>query len=187
MYVRHLILVLWLIGAAYWIVAAQSAKTVRVREPLATRLPFLLQMIVTAVLLWPHEWPGWLDLKVVGGGWDRFWIAVALVTLGLALAIWARRILGDNWSGFVTVKEGHELVQSGPYRRIRHPIYSGILLMILGTGLAGGRVHALLAFPIALLALWLKSRMEERWMAAEFGERYAAYRQSSWALIPLVL
>jgi protein-S-isoprenylcysteine O-methyltransferase Ste14 len=187
MYVRHVISVLWLIGVVYWIVAAQSAKSARTTEPLATRLPFLAQMVVTAILLWPHEWPGWLDLKIIGGGWDRFWIAVAMVTLGLALAIRARRVLGGNWSATVTVKEGHELVQTGPYRRIRHPIYSGILLMILGTGLAGGRVHALLAFPIALLALWLKSRMEERWMIAEFGERYALYKKTSWALIPFVL
>jgi protein-S-isoprenylcysteine O-methyltransferase Ste14 len=185
--VKHLILVLWLIGAVYWIVAAPSAKTVRRREPLATRLPFLVQMVITAVLLWPHTWPGWLDMKVVGGGWYRFWIAVALVALGLALAIWARRALGDNWSGTVTVKEGHELVQNGPYRRIRHPIYSGILLMILGTGLAGGHVHGLLAFPIALVALWLRSRMEETWMVAEFGERYESYRKTSRAIIPFIL
>jgi protein-S-isoprenylcysteine O-methyltransferase Ste14 len=187
MWVRHLILVLWLIGALYWIVAAQSAKTDRRREPLATRLPFIAQMIVTAILLWPHEWPGWLDLKVIGGGWTRFWIAVVVMALGLALAIWARRTLGDNWSGTVTVKEGHELVQTGPYRWVRHPIYTGILLMILGTGLAGGKVHALLAFPIALIALWLKSRLEERWMVAEFGARYEAYRKSSSAIIPFVL
>jgi protein-S-isoprenylcysteine O-methyltransferase Ste14 len=70
---------------------------------------------------------------------------------------------------------------------VRHPIYTGVLLMLLGTGLAGGRVHGLLAFPIALAALWLKSRVEERWMSAEFGERYAEYRQRSWALIPFVL
>ncbi|MBW8773277.1 MAG: isoprenylcysteine carboxylmethyltransferase family protein, partial [Gemmatimonadetes bacterium] len=89
--------------------------------------------------------------------------------------------------GTVTVKEGHELVQTGPYRWVRHPIYTGILLMILGTGLAGGKVHALLAFPIALIALWLKSRLEERWMVAEFGERYEAYRKSSSAIIPFVL
>jgi protein-S-isoprenylcysteine O-methyltransferase Ste14 len=187
MVVRHVVLVLWLIGAGYWIVSAQSSKADRRREPLATRVPFLLQMILTAVLLWPHEWRGWLDEKIVGGGWDRFWIAVAIMTLGLTLAIWARRALGENWSGTVTVKEGHELVESGPYRRIRHPIYTGILLMILGTGLAGGRVHALLAFPIALVALWLKSRLEERWMVAEFGERYEAYRKRSRAIIPFLL
>ncbi len=104
----------------------------------------------------------------------------AVVHLGAA-------VLGGNWSGAVTVKEGHELVQDGPYRLIRHPIYSGVLLMILGTGLAAGRVHGLLAFPIALIALWFKLRVEERWMGAEFGERYALYKGNSRALIPFVL
>lgn len=187
MLVRLVIPALWLAGAVYWIIAAQTAKAARRREPLATRLPFLAQMIVTAVLLWRHDWPGWLGMKIIGGGWTRFGLAVALIAFGLALAIWARRVLGDNWSATVTVKEGHELIRVGPYRSIRHPIYSGILLMILGTGLAGGRAHALLAFPIALLALWLKSRLEERWMAAEFGDRYAEYRRTSRAIVPFLL
>jgi protein-S-isoprenylcysteine O-methyltransferase Ste14 len=187
MFVRLLIPAAWLLGALYWIIAARSAKAVSRREPLATRLPFLAQMLVTAVLLRAHDWNGWLGTKLVGGGWTRFWIGVVLVLLGLALAIWARHVLGDNWSATVTVKEGHELIRVGPYRSIRHPIYSGILLMILGTGLAGGHAHALLAFPIALLALWLKSRLEERWMAAEFGDRYAEYRRTSWALVPFLL
>ncbi len=78
-------------------------------------------------------------------------------------------------------------MQGGPYRSIRHPIYSGVLLMILGTGLASGRLHGLLAFPIALIALWLKSRVEERWMSAEYGERSALCKGETWALIPFVL
>jgi len=160
---------------------------VRRREPLAWRLAFLAQALLTAVLLGPHRWSGWLAIELIHGGWARYRIAVAVILMGLALSIWARRALGANWSGFVTVKEGHELVQSGPYRWIRHPIYTGVLLMMLGTGLASGQVHGLLAFPIALTALFLKSRVEERWMASEFGERYAAYRKKSWALIPFVL
>ena len=78
-------------------------------------------------------------------------------------------------------------MRHGPYRRIRHPIYSGILLAILGTALAAGQVHGLIALALALVALWLKSRVEERWMQQEFGAQYAAYRASSWALIPFVL
>lgn len=184
---RSLILALWLIWGLYWIVAARSVRPVRRREPLAPRLAFLAQLLVTAVLLGWHRWPGWLTTQLIPGGWTRYQIAVALMLVGLVLSIWARRALGGNWSGSITVKDGHELVQSGPYRRIRHPIYTGVLLMILGTGLAAGQVHGLLAFPLALAALWLKSRVEERWMTAEFGERYAAYRRSSWALIPFVL
>ncbi len=135
----------------------------------------------------PLPWSGWMWVQLIGGGWVRYWSAVTLIALGLVFAIWARHALGGNWSGSVTVKEGHELVQDGPYRWVRHPIYTGVLVMILGTGLAAGRVHGLLAFPIALAALWLKSRMEERWMAAQFADRYATYRSRTWALIPFVL
>jgi protein-S-isoprenylcysteine O-methyltransferase Ste14 len=184
---RNLIFALWVIWLVYWLLAARGSKPVRRREGSVTRAAFLAQALLTALLLAPLPWSGWLWLQVVGGGWTRYWSAVALIVIGLALSIWARRSLGGNWSGSVTVKEGHELVQSGPYRWIRHPIYTGLLLMMLGTGLASGRVHGLLAFPVALSALWLKSRVEERWMATEFGERYALYRQRSWALIPFVL
>lgn len=187
MFTRNLILALWLVWVGYWLIAARGSKPVRQREEPLTRMVFLMQLLVTAILLAPLPWSGWLWIQLIGGGWTRYWIAVALVIVGLALCIWARRILGSNWSGSVTLKEGHELVQSGPYRWIRHPIYTGILLMILGTGLASGRVHGLLAFPIALTALWLKSRVEERWMGQEFQERYGAYRQRSWALIPFLL
>ncbi len=187
MFTRNLILALWVIWVVYWLIAARGSKPVRQRQGALTRTALLAQALVTAVLMAPLHWSGWLRIQLVGGGWTRYWIAVALIAFGLALSIWARRSLGSNWSGAVTVKEGHELVQVGPYRRIRHPIYTGILLMILGTGLASGQVHGLLAFPIALSALWLKSRVEERWMGAEFAARYAAYRKESWALIPFIL
>ncbi len=187
LFARNLILILWVIWLLYWVVAAMGSKPVRQREGAVTRAAFLAQALLTAILMAPLQWSGWLSLQLIGGGWTRDWIAVSLVVIGLLICSWARRALGGNWSGSVTVKEGHELVQSGPYRRLRHPIYTGILLMILGTGLASGRVHGVLAFPIALCAVWLKSRVEERWMGAEFGERYAAYKKKSWALIPFVL
>jgi protein-S-isoprenylcysteine O-methyltransferase Ste14 len=187
MFTRSLILGLWLLWALYWLAAARSAKPVRTREPLLARLAFIAQALLTAILLGHRPWSGWLGIQVIYGGWARYDIAVILIVIGLTIAIWARRILGGNWSGSVTVKEGHELVQSGPYQYVRHPIYSGLLLMILGTGLASGRVHGLLAFPITLVAFWIKSRVEEHWMTAEFGERYAAYKKITWALIPYVL
>jgi protein-S-isoprenylcysteine O-methyltransferase Ste14 len=183
---RNLFLALWVIWALYWIVAARSAKPVRRRERVLWRVVFIAQALLTAVLLGPHRWPGWLGSNLIGGGWVRFWIAVAVTTAGLALSIWARRTLGGNWSGSVTLKENHELVKHGPYRWIRHPIYSGVLLMILGTALASGRAQGLLAFMIALIAIYLKSRVEERWMESEFSVRYSVYRKGSWALFPFV-
>lgn len=183
---RNLILALWLIWALYWIVAARSGKPVRRREPVAGRIAFLAQALVTAVLLGPRDLPGSLGMQVIGGGWLRFWISVMIIVAGLALSIWARRVLGGNWSGSITLKEGHELVTEGPYRWVRHPIYSGVLLMIFGTGFASGRIQGLVAFAIALISLCLKSRVEERWMQSEFSNYYDDYKRDSWALIPLV-
>jgi len=144
-------------------------------------------MIIVGVLLADHRGPQWLMLPLIPGGWTRYCYAVLLIVLGLAFSIWARVVLGTNWSGVVTLKVDHQLVDRGPYRLIRHPIYTGVLIALLGSGLAAGQVRGLLAFLIALVAIWLKSRIEERWMLREFGDRYAAYRRTSWALLPYLL
>ena len=183
----ELILALWLIWATYWVIAAFSAKPARRRESRAARWAFLAQAVLVAVLLAPHRWPGWLGEEVISRGWLHYWLGVTAMVAGLVLCIWARRTLGGNWSGIVAVKVGHDLVQEGPYRSVRHPIYTGLLLMMLGTAFAGGRVHALLALPIAAAAFWIRSRVEERWMSEEFGERYALYKKRSWALLPFIV
>ncbi len=179
---------LWLLWALYWLLAAQSAKPVRQRETLTSRLAFVVPMLLGAMLLLAgHGRLEWLQARWIGGGWTRYWIALSLVIAGLSFSVWARRTLGGNWSATVTVKVDHELVQTGPYRRIRHPIYTGILLAAFGSGLAAGRLYGMFAFVLIALALAWKMRIEERWMAAEFGERYEQYRRSSWALLPYVI
>jgi len=184
----ELIGILWLLWALYWALAARSVKAVRRREPIASRLTFVVPALLGALLLLiGHHLTGWLALRLISGGWTRYGIALALVIVGLAFGVWARSILGSNWSGTVTVKVDHELVQSGPYRWIRHPIYTGLLAAVLGSGLAAGRLYGLIAFPLILISIVWKLRVEERWMGAEFGERYERYRRSSWALIPFLL
>ena len=183
---RSVVGLLWLIWALYWWVSALGVKPVRAREPLGSRLLFITPMAIVALLLLVRRGPIWLFERIVPGGWVRYYIAVGLVVLGLAFSIWARAVLGGNWSGSVTLKVDHELVQRGPYRWIRHPIYTGILAAILGSGLAAGRVYGLLAFLLALVSLVRKLRIEERYMAQAFADRYAAYRRMSWALVPWV-
>lgn len=179
---------LWLLWALYWALAARSTKPVRQREPLGSRLAFVVPSLIAALLLIAghHHRLAWLDARWIGGGWIRFCVALTLVVIGLAFSVWARVTLGGNWSGTVTVKVDHELVQSGAYRFIRHPIYTGLLVAVLGTGLAGGRLYGIVAFFLILMALIWKLHVEERWMRAEFGERYEAYRRASWALVPYV-
>ena len=176
----------WLLWALYWLVSARSLKPVRQRQSLTSRLSFVVVMLLAAALLRAGHHLQSLQAQWIGGGWTRYWVAVALVVAGLSFSVWARRTLGGNWSGTVTLKVDHELVQTGPYRHLRHPIYAGLLLAVFGSGLAAGRLYGMAAFLLVALALWWRLRVEERWMAAEFGQRYEAYRHSSWALIPFV-
>jgi protein-S-isoprenylcysteine O-methyltransferase Ste14 len=175
-----LIASLWLIWLIYWLIAALGAKSIQ-------RFWHLAAMAVSAALIGAHRWPRWLMTTLVPGGWIRFQCAVLLVIAGLAFSIWARAMLGSNWSGTVALKVDHELIVRGPYQWVRHPIYTGALIAVLGSGLAAGQVRGLLAFAIVLVSLWFKSQAEERFMLREFGDRYRAYRQSTWALLPLVI
>jgi protein-S-isoprenylcysteine O-methyltransferase Ste14 len=103
------------------------------------------------------------------------------------LAVWARVFLGANWSATVTIKQDHEIIRNGPYALVRHPIYSGFLLGMLGTAIAIGEVRGLIAWGLAFLGWWLKLQTEERFLLEQFGTQYLKYRKETKALIPFVL
>jgi protein-S-isoprenylcysteine O-methyltransferase Ste14 len=88
-------------------------------------------------------------------------------------AVWERRHLGRNWSNAVTIKQGHELITTGPYTLVRHPIYTGILTGFLGTAIALSQVRGVIGLVLIFLVLWAKLRREEEWMRSQFGESYA--------------
>ncbi len=104
--------------------------------------------------------------------------------IGLALAIHARRHLGRYWSGEITIKIDHELIRSGPYGRLRHPIYTGLLTMYAGTALVTGEWLAIVGLAIAVFAYWRKIRLEEANLTLAFGAAYEAYRRGTWMLVP---
>jgi protein-S-isoprenylcysteine O-methyltransferase Ste14 len=105
----------------------------------------------------------------------------------MLLAFWARRHLGQNWSAAITAKVGHQLIRSGPYRIVRHPIYSAMLGMYVGTAVASGEWHALVGVIILALAYWRKIRLEERNLRTVFGDEFDAFRRDTWALIPWLI
>jgi protein-S-isoprenylcysteine O-methyltransferase Ste14 len=114
-------------------------------------------------------------------------IGAALALAGVGFASWARLTLGRNWSGLVmTVREGHELVQTGPYAIVRHPIYTGMLAAILGTTLTLGTLASWLAVPAGLAGILIRVEVEERLMEEKFGAAHAAYRLRTKKLIPWV-
>ncbi len=113
-------------------------------------------------------------------------ISVVITLLGLSLAIWARVVLGGNWSGSVTFKEDHELIERGPYAFVRHPIYTAMVLMFLGTALASGALGGFVGLPIIFVSFWIKFRQEEALMIEHFGDRYRAYVKRVSAIVPFV-
>jgi protein-S-isoprenylcysteine O-methyltransferase Ste14 len=113
-------------------------------------------------------------------------VGLSLLALGIVVMFWARAILGRNWSGIVTIKEDHQLIRRGPYAFARHPIYTGILTALLGSTIALGQVRHVLGWLIVAVGLWLKSRVEERWLTQEFGAAYENYRREVPALVPFL-
>jgi protein-S-isoprenylcysteine O-methyltransferase Ste14 len=180
--------ILWLAWLAYWFLAAFNVKATRRRERFSSLILNRGLLVIGALLLaFERQRLPWLSARFLPPSAAFYWIGLALVAVGLAFSVWARRHLGRNWSGIVTVKQDHELVRSGPYGLVRHPIYTGLLLAILGTAVAIGEWRALIAFALMTIGLVLKLRTEERFMSETFGEQYALYRAEVPALIPFVV
>ena len=181
------IVALWLIWAAVWMLLSRRVKSVAERPdgaagrahyaPMA--LAFLL--LAAPIPLFPFD-----ARFVPAAAWPAA-LGAALVFAGLAFAFWARLWLAGNWSSSVTLKSDHELVDDGPYRWVRHPIYTGILVALAGTGLAVGEWRAALAVVLAGVAYWRKLTIEEAAMRRQFGEAYVRYAERVPALIPFVL
>ena len=116
-----------------------------------------------------------------------FWIGTAVSASGLLFSVWARRYLGRNWSRAVTIKQDHELITSGPYSLVRHPIYTGLLVGLFGCVLAVGEWRGLVAVGLVFIALLRKLRLEEQWLRAQFGESYENYSRRVRALVPYII
>ncbi|MGA8364524.1 MAG: isoprenylcysteine carboxylmethyltransferase family protein, partial [Solirubrobacteraceae bacterium] len=111
----------------------------------------------------------------------------AIVLAGAAFSVWARITLGRNWSAEVTFKQDHELIESGPYALARHPIYTGLIAMALGTAINYGRAIGFAVFLSLCGSLWWKAQQEERIMSRHFPDAYAEYKMRVRGIIPFVL
>ncbi|HMK70982.1 MAG TPA: isoprenylcysteine carboxylmethyltransferase family protein [Xanthobacteraceae bacterium] len=179
--------VLWLGWLTYWMVAARDVKTTSRREGAATFLLNRVFVVIGALLLVVYRQPlHWLNERFVAPGLAAYFLGLVMVAAGLGFAVWARVYLGRNWSAIVTVKQDHELIRTGPYGRVRHPIYSGLLLALLGTAVGIDEWRGLVAFASFTIGFLVKIKAEERFMSETFGEQYARYRAEVPALIPLI-
>ena len=183
---RYLVPGLWIAWFLYWRISATGVKAARRHESPASRAAHLVPLLIAGLLLWVNPIPGGgvLFKRFMPHTYLTYWTGTLILALGLAFSVWARVYLGRNWSATVTVKEDHELIRGGPYARVRHPIYTGLLLGFIGTAIVRGEWRGVLAVLIAFVALWRKLRLEERWMTETFGEQYRRYREHTAALIP---
>jgi protein-S-isoprenylcysteine O-methyltransferase Ste14 len=178
--VRTGILVFVVFGL-YWEVAAKSASKAVTSESKASRAVHVTLTNVAFLM----------EIAPING-LGRFMPAkpsvmmagIAFEVAGLLIAVWARRHLGKHWSGEITIKEGHELIRTGPYRKLRHPIYTGILTMYVGAFFLTGEWLGVIGLALGFFAYARKIRLEEKNLVAGFGEQYTQYRKDSWAVFP---
>jgi len=175
---------LWVVMMVYWNVAAKKTARIQSAESAASRSRHQLLLnlaLLLAFVRFPWTRARWLPASTLVAP-----IGLAIQVGSMLLDVWAMRCLGRNWSGAVAIKVDHELIRTGPYRLVRHPIYTAMIGMYLGTAVVSGEVHGLLAVALAAIAYWRKTRMEERGLLETFGQAYADYKRESWALIPWV-
>lgn len=178
----------WILFLLYWQFKASDTKATTRLEGPGSRVVRAVVFLVAIVLLSVPSLPwAFLYRPILKQGLVAFFAGAAVTLAGVFFAIWAREHLGKNWSRSVTVKQDHELITSGPYALVRHPIYTGILTGFLGSAMAEGQVRSLIAFVLVAAVLWFKLRLEERWMRDTFGDSYAAYARRVAALVPYVL
>lgn len=178
----------WTLVGIYWLFAALRSKPVARRERWYSRLGHLVMMALALILLFKRSTGiSVLEARFIPEYNGIAWAGFGITIVGCAFAVWARVFLGSNWSATVTLKQNHELVRQGPYAVVRHPVYSGFLLGMLGTALTLGEVRGLIACAIAFAAWFVKARTEEKFLAEQFGEAYAGYCRQVKQLIPCVL
>jgi len=178
----------WAVLAAIWLITLPFTK--RTKQSLTGKsLAVQRAIFLVGFFLIGSDYfrQGWLGHYFLPENRPVQTAGIAFTAAGCLFAIWARLVLGANWSGTAGVKEGHELIEKGPYRFVRHPIYTGIVAACIGTALAIGEWRCILGLIVVLLGLALKVAQEERLMMATFPHAYPQYRRRVKALIPGLL
>lgn len=189
-FVEHWISYAWLVLFILWVLAGVLSKRSVQAQTSTSRLFQAGLTFVGLMLIFNfNQWfvTGWLTTRIIPRE-APYVLGGAILTLaGMLFSLWARAILGSNWSATVTIKQNHELIRRGPYQIVRHPIYTGFLLGLLGTAFVYGFARCFVGVLVVGLAFWLKSQTEEQFMVQQFGEQYLHYRQQVRALIPYIL
>ncbi|MBV8550306.1 MAG: isoprenylcysteine carboxylmethyltransferase family protein [Acidobacteriaceae bacterium] len=181
------IIACWVVFACVWLIASFNTKAAKRRQSSASRAVHVALEVVAFFLLFDEDTAiGPLGWRFLPHSLSSAIAGLAITVTGILFAIWARFYLGTNWSAAVTVKQDHELVRSGPYKWVRHPIYTGICFAFLGTAIDIGEVRALVGLILAATGYKLKSLTEESLMEEQFGTEYGRYKREVKGLIPFV-
>ena len=179
---------IWIPFWVYWFISAARTRSTAKRSQPFPPLLLVMFLIILGWALFAGAAPrGLLVDRVIPGGNGIELSGLAITILGLSIAIWARVHLGKNWSSRPTIREGHILVRTGPYRFVRNPIYTGLLVAYTGTAVVIGALWAFALILFLLAAFLVRIREEEKILLGEFGEEYEKYRREVRALIPCLL
>jgi protein-S-isoprenylcysteine O-methyltransferase Ste14 len=174
---------LWTVLMGVWLVMWFGIKKAKRRETSRERLQHLIPLLIGSWLLFGRNWGG-LNSRLVPDVPAAWWLGLVLTAVGVGISIWARVSLGANWSGVVTLKDDHELIRKGIYRWIRHPIYTGILLAMIGTAMIKGHLRGWVGFLIVLAAFYFKARREESFLRQEFGDGFEEHAKHTGMFLP---
>jgi protein-S-isoprenylcysteine O-methyltransferase Ste14 len=175
----------WIVFVVYWVINAIRTRATREKESFVSRFAILLIEIAGFVLLFSGSTGiGFLGNRVLPRTWVGAIIGSALTWLGIGLAIWARYHLAEYWSARITIKEGHELIRTGPYAHLRHPIYSGLVLAAIGSALVIDEWRCVLGVGLVLTGYCIKARKEEAMLTQQFGDAFREHQKHAGFLIP---
>ncbi len=178
----------WCVFYGYWLVKARSTKdNVYVQGFWGILISRVGILAVFVLLYFPRLSTGWMGLRVLPKSYAIGIAADILCAAGVSFALWARAVLGSNWSGAVTIKKDHEIITRGPYRVVRHPIYTGYLFATLGSALAVGEIRAVIALAMIVGGIIRKAGVEESLLSGRFPDTYPAYKKRTKKLIPFII
>lgn len=178
---------IWTLFGLYWLVAARDQNAERTSESPLYRLFRLLLLVITFSLLFAR-WAavGFLGRRILPPTRGLLYGGFAFTLAGMAIATWARISLGKYWSDKIVLKVDHQLIRSGPYARMRHPIYSGVLLGVAGSALVIDEWRGAVAFLILLTNYVFKAKREDEILSGAFGEEFAEHKRRAGFLLPRV-
>ncbi|MGC2371818.1 MAG: isoprenylcysteine carboxylmethyltransferase family protein [Candidatus Sulfotelmatobacter sp.] len=182
---RYLIEGPWIVFAVYWAIGAFKTRQTAKKESFAARYGIMAFEIIGFVLIFNDEAGiGILGHRVFHHSPAIAITGVVLLWAGIALALWARWHLGQYWSGRITIKKDHKLIRTGPYARLRHPIYSGLELAAIGSALALDRWRCVAGVCAIILGFWIKAKREEAMLSTQFGADFQEHQKHTGFYFP---